>query len=283
MNSASTNRFDHVSLPIYELNEDGSVKPNSIFHRPFDYLHSRCVEYPFAASQLGDAKKILDVGTVKSDRVWISWLESLPIEVHATDYDEPFVPFNKMKFHKGDLRALPLESGIFDKILVVSVIEHIGLSDPQVVSKDKPLEDSAGDLAAFKELLRVLKKGGSIIMTLPFGTIDEIVLGSARNYTIKSIEKFNKLAEPIALDYYEYQHSMYRQLFSHERKIDGGMKKLKNIFKGGAGESLPQKIEPQPGLSGLVTWRKVSLGEAKATNKTHIDGVLCGVWKKLRD
>jgi len=238
------------------------------------------VEYPFAASQLGNAKKILDVGTVKSDRVWISWLEGLPIEVHATDYDEPFVPFNKLKFHRGDLRTLPLESRVFDKILAVSVIEHIGLSDPQVVSKYKPLEDPVGDLAAFKELLRVLKKGGSIIMTLPFGLTDEIVLGSARNYTIKSIEKFNELAEPIVLDYYEYQHSMYRQLFSSERKIGGGLKKFKKFFKRGEGGFLLQKIEPQPGLSGLVTWRKVLLEEAKATNKTHIEGVLCGVWKK---
>jgi SAM-dependent methyltransferase len=284
MGSDHNDKFNHVVVPLYELDNNGYIKPNPLFHRPFDYLHSRCVEYPFAASQLGDAKKILDVGTVKSDIAWISWLENLPIEVHATDYDEPFEPFKKVKFHRGDLRKLQMESESFDKIIAVSVIEHIGLSAPQVVSANKPVEDMEGDLVAFRELLRILKKGGSIIMTLPFGTHEEIVLGSARNYTIKSIESFNKLAEPWVLDYYEYQHSKYKMLFSDVEKKNQFTKiqRIKGILKmGEIANPIRQNANSMPEIPGAVTWRRIPMEDARATNMTHIEGVLCGVWKKL--
>jgi SAM-dependent methyltransferase len=284
MGSDHNDKFNHVVVPLYELDNNGHIKPNPLFHRPFDYLHSRCVEYPFAASQLGDAKKILDVGTVKSDIAWISWLENLPIEVHATDYDEPFEPFKKVKFHRGDLRKLQMESESFDKIIAVSVIEHIGLSAPQVVSTNKPVEDMEGDLVAFRELLRILKKGGSIIMTLPFGTHEEIVLGSARNYTIKSIESFNKLAEPWVLDYYEYQHSKYKMLFSDVEKKNQFTKiqRIKGILKmGEIANPIRQNANSMPEIPGAVTWRRIPMEDARATNMTHIEGVLCGVWKKL--
>jgi len=283
MESGSINRLNQVVVPVYELDEKGYVKPNPLFHRPYSYLHSRCVEYPFAALQLGDAKKILDVGTVKSDLTWISWLECLPFEVHATDYDEPFEPFRTLNYHKGDLRNLPIENDFFDRILAVSVIEHVGLSDPQVVSEDKPVEDPEGDLVAFKELLRMLKKGGSIVMTFPFGTRDEIVLGSARNYTIKSIEKFNNLAEPTVLDYYEYQHINSRCYYSHadiKNKITK-MQRIKELFH------VAKKENPKPLTSnsisappGVATWRRIPIEDAKAEHITQIDGVLCGVWRK---
>jgi SAM-dependent methyltransferase len=281
MGSDSTNSFNHIVVPMYEVDRRGHVRPNALFHRPLDYLHSRCVEYPFAASHLGDAKKILDAGTVKSAPAWITWLENLPIEVHATDYDEPFAPFRNVTFHKGDLRKLPIANNFFDKIFAVSVIEHIGLSDPQVASNDIPAEDYEGDLVAFKELLRMLKKGGSIVMTLPFGIHDEIVLGSARNYTIKSIEKFNKLAEPRVLDYYEYQHSSCKCLFSHRSKKKSVTEHLRTFFKGNTEGKIVSPSCSVPEMSGLVTWRRIPWEDASARNDTHIEGVLCGVWRKL--
>ena len=78
MTQNNLNNFTNVVVPIFELDKSGAVIPNTLFHRTWDHLHSRCIEYPFAASQVGDAKYLLDVGTTKSDSVWISWLESLP-------------------------------------------------------------------------------------------------------------------------------------------------------------------------------------------------------------
>jgi len=57
-----------LSIPIFEKDESGHIIPNLLFHRTYDRIHSRCIEYPFAASNIGDAKIILDVGSAKSDK-----------------------------------------------------------------------------------------------------------------------------------------------------------------------------------------------------------------------
>lgn len=55
----------YVQVPIFEINKDGSVIPNYVFHRSLDKVHSRCIEYPWAASKYSGEKKILDVGSAK--------------------------------------------------------------------------------------------------------------------------------------------------------------------------------------------------------------------------
>ena len=44
--------INQMTVPLYEMDDDGSIKPNLLFHRAWDKLHSRCIEYPFAAAQL---------------------------------------------------------------------------------------------------------------------------------------------------------------------------------------------------------------------------------------
>ena len=249
MTQNNLNNFTNVVVPIFELDKSGAVIPNTLFHRTWDHLHSRCIEYPFAASQVGDAKYLLDVGTTKSDSVWISWLESLPIEVHATDYDPPLVTLKNIVFHQADVRKLPIADSTFDKIIAVSVIEHIGLHSPQVIAESLPPIDQNGDLEAVRELARVLKPDGELIMTLPFGIKDELILGQqARNYTTNSIRKFEVFLKPIKLEYYEYQR----------RKFIG------------------EKDRPV----GLITWNRIPITSSKALHHNHTEGVVCGVWKK---
>lgn len=249
------NNFRDVVVPIFELDDRGAIIPNTLFHRTWDFLHSRCVEYPFAASQVGESQCLLDVGTVKSDAIWISWLESLSthsIEVHGTDYDAPIKPFKNIKFHQADVRELPIEDQTFDRVIAVSVIEHIGLQSPQVLASSLPSVDQDGDLEAVRELARVLKPGGELIMTLPFGIRDELILNrQARNYTTHSIRKFEQFLQPVKLEYYEYQRR--------------------------------QKIQNEDQPLGLITWNRLPLTSSKAEHHNHTDGVVCGVWKKTED
>ena len=291
-----TRNFDpktEVVMTLFQLGEDGSVLENVLFHRPWDKLHSRCVEYPFAASKLGDARLILDVGTGQADPVWISWLEKLPIEVHATDYDDPGQVFNHIKFHQCDVREIPLAEATFDKIFAVSVIEHIGLDNPQVRLENVPEIDTQGDLAAVEELARLLKPGGELIMTLPFGLHDGLILeGQARNYTQASLSRFDKVLEISKLDYYEYQHKDIVELFvEYPKKIKlwehimlrlGG--KLDSLFGRNIRDVIvsPEKFKRLNlnNLPGAVTWRRIPLSESRAEHRCHLEGVVCGVWKK---
>ena len=273
--------FSNVSIPLYEFDQLGGIKPNPIFHRPWDKLHSRCIEYPFAASQADGAQRLLDVGTVKADPAWLSWLEALQIEVHATDYDAPLRMFNRVCFHQADVRDLPIQEDYFDKIMAVSVIEHIGLASPQVMASELPQVDPHGDLDAVLELARVLKPGGELIMTFPFGVADELILGGeARNYTSQSIKRFNLALEPVRLDYYEYQYRD-KQIICDEYGDSGAESRR-----------VQQKLTLQPDLllpppvdmlPGVVTWRRVPKETTAARQKHHVDGVLCGVWRKPLD
>jgi SAM-dependent methyltransferase len=277
-------QFNKVAIPVYELDTDGYVLPNPIFHRSWDKLHSRCIEYPFAASKVDNAQVILDVGTAKADRVWIRWLDSLPIEVHATDYDPLNYSPTKLIFHQSDIRNLPtIGDNTFDKILAVSVIEHIGLENPQVNSQTMPSCGKRGDLDGFCELVRVLKRGGEIVMTFPFGNNNGLILnGSARNYTIETIKRFEKYAQPVTLDYYEYQYSRYKDIYLEYLPEKSKVQKNNELF-GMDKRKIDNKITSQlPSLLvlGLVTWRRIPMQNSRATQIGHIDGVLCGVWRK---
>lgn len=271
-----------LCIPMYEKDEHGHIIPNLLFHRTFDKLHSRCIEYPFAASNIGNAKIILDVGSAKADKLWVSWLDSLNIDVYATDYDELTYPVKNIKFYKSDIRKLDFCTNTFDKIIAVSVIEHIGLDRPQVLNKKKPRIEHDGDVQAFKELLRVLKGGGEIIMTVPFGIHDGLILGNeARNYAENSIKKFSSLAEPILLEYYEYQHKEYNKIFHEDQNLFSKMrsKLIVSINK----KDKNAVVSKESNFNGAVTWRCIPRYKTKAKNYYHVEGVLCGIYRKNAD
>lgn len=275
-------RSNRIAVPVFEYQSDGAIRPNRLFHRSWHKLHSRCIEYPFAASRLADAKVLLDVGVAQADPVWIAWLEGLPLEVHATDYDTPDKPFDSVVFHKADIRSLPFDDEVFDKVFAVSVVEHVGLVKCQVRRSCLPATGDDGDLAAVRELVRVLKAGGELVMTMPFGVVDGPILGdSARCYTMRTIRKFEAYCRPELLEYYEYQHRDIPKLYCEERSLWRSLasRALRLVGVGG-GRSVGVKDALQPRHLGGVTWRRIPLSEARASHRKHVDGVICSVWAK---
>ena len=267
-----------ISVPMYEKDASNHIKPNLLFHRTSDRVHSRCIEYPFAASCIGDANLILDVGSAKANKTWMSWLDSLDIEVHCTDYDTFDSEYEKVKCFQSDIRCMDIKDNTYDKVIAVSVLEHVGLANPQVYSTIKPEVNDDGDLQAFKELVRILKPGGEIIMTVPFGVQDGLILGNqARNYTATTIHKFSSLADPLVMDYYEYQHSLYGKLYTDNLCL---LSKISSIFNYDNIIGKDNQVENLSGIIGPVVWRFVSMNLARARQLKHVDGVLCSVWRK---
>jgi SAM-dependent methyltransferase len=262
-----------VDTPIYQLRSDGSVVPNPLFHRAWDKLHSRCVEYPFAATQVDGKGVILDVGTAKADPAWVTWLAGSSAVVHATDVDPPRFPASGIHFHRADVRALPLGDATVDLVLAVSVIEHIGLS-VALVDGPRPAVSTDGHLEAFVELLRVVRPQGRIVLTFPFGRQAGLILGgSARAFNESSLDAYRRLAVPLRLDYYEYQHAgggWCEEYPSPVRRVGRALRRLAGRTGGDASSA----------VDGAVTWRRVPRENAQALHRGHVDGVLCSLWRR---
>jgi SAM-dependent methyltransferase len=95
---------------------------------------------------------------------------------------EPFEAIAKalglsnLSYGHQDVRKLGFPDGTFDRVISISVIEHVF-----------PEED--GDLAALKEILRVLKPGGECLLTLPYKDKRHVVYMNGPVYEREGGEK----------------------------------------------------------------------------------------------
>ena len=71
-----------------------------------------------------------------------------------------------MKFVQGDILNLPFTDEEFGAVFCISTIEHIGLGFYQ-----DPQSQAPADHKAMQEASRVLKKGGMLVLTVPYGIV----------------------------------------------------------------------------------------------------------------
>jgi SAM-dependent methyltransferase len=115
----------------------------------------------------GTRAKILDVGSPKLLGLYLA--KRYAVDVQLTDIshlnvDEYRLLWNSIKdralgtaaFSLQDARALPYPPATFDVAYSMSVVEHV--------------EGERGDSCSVSELIRVLKPGGLLLLTVPFGT-----------------------------------------------------------------------------------------------------------------
>ncbi|HET6870746.1 MAG TPA: class I SAM-dependent methyltransferase [Solirubrobacteraceae bacterium] len=129
----------------------------------------RVAELPWAAAALTHCrpKRVLDIASPKLLAAWLA--EHTDAEVVATDLWDAEIArwrrlvgaadpagrrFAQLKLETADGTNLPQADGSFDAAYCVSVIEHI---------------PEQGDTTAIKELGRVLRPGGTLVLTFPFG------------------------------------------------------------------------------------------------------------------
>ncbi|MFW9973309.1 MAG: class I SAM-dependent methyltransferase [Candidatus Odinarchaeota archaeon] len=144
-------------------------------------INERIVEIPFLYKNLDFHKmnKILDLGCVGS-KISLQ-LSSLGYQVVGVDY-RPFIFKHKnLKFIQGNFFDIDLANESFDCVICISTIEHIGLPAYNI----DPFEH--GDKKAIEKIYNLLKRGGKLILTVPFGkaTVNQF----ERNYDQKSLEQ----------------------------------------------------------------------------------------------
>ena len=74
----------------------------------------------------------------------------------------------------GDLRSMDFRDECFDTIVCISTIEHVGMDNFLYTGqKEDTPKDPQDFLLALRELKRVLKQGGILYVTFPFGRFED--------------------------------------------------------------------------------------------------------------
>jgi SAM-dependent methyltransferase len=128
-------------------------------------VNERIVEVPFAFRALGDlgpGAAVLDVGSVEST-VPLS-LAAMGYRVTALDL-RPY-PFAHPNLEVAVARIEEFERApaSYDAALCISTVEHIGLG-----WYGEAVQDDGADRAALRRLAELVKPGGRLVLTVPFG------------------------------------------------------------------------------------------------------------------
>ncbi len=122
-------------------------------------------------------------------------------QINAVDISEEKVNsaqkvniFNNISFKKVSLCKLPFEDGNFDVIICSDVLEHI--------KEDKK---------AFGELVRTLKKGGTLLITVPYDSNwnKKVYKDYGHERTGYTAEDFNKLSKKHRLEVVKWEGYSY--------------------------------------------------------------------------
>jgi SAM-dependent methyltransferase len=144
-------------------------------------------------------KSIVDIGS----RIDGYIAHILPFcEVTYIDIREIY-PFHKnFKFKIGSVLNLPFEGNSVKYLSCLHVIEHIGLG------RYGDTLDPEGHIKAAKELIRVLKPGGILLLGTPIGK-EKLCFDSHRIFDPHTI---NKIFEPLKLNKFSYIDDMGKKI-----------------------------------------------------------------------
>ncbi|MBN1824053.1 MAG: class I SAM-dependent methyltransferase [Endomicrobiales bacterium] len=155
------------------------------------YMSPRLVEYPFVFMNLKlDKGNILDAGCCWNP-VGLQ-LASLGFRVWGVDFNKYELTHPNFTFVQSDICHMDFEDNFFDRVINISVIEHVGLGfygDPK---------DSA-DYQAMIEFRRVLKPGGKLLLTTHYGKKFE-----NQSYRVYDSESLNFILKGFRLEKIEY-------------------------------------------------------------------------------
>lgn len=122
---------------------------------------SRKAEYDFIFKHLPPyGSIILDIGC--TDSLLAFRLAQRGYRTYGIDVRDYSEKHSRLNFIRGDILHLPFQDSSLDAVIAVSTLEHIGLG-----AYGDPLCENADHLA-MQDVLRVLKPGGRLIMTVPF-------------------------------------------------------------------------------------------------------------------
>lgn len=147
-------------------------------------IDERCIEYPWLLAQLpASAQCLLDAGSTLNHEFVLDHPALNNKKLHIlTLAPEGYCFWLKgVSYLYDDLRDIPIRNDYYDAIICLSTLEHIGCDNTLYTRDERDRENRPDDFVlAVKELRRVLKPGGLLFLSVPFGAYRH--LGTAQQF-----------------------------------------------------------------------------------------------------
>ncbi|MFC2030391.1 DUF268 domain-containing protein [Chloroflexota bacterium] len=131
----------------------------------FDLEGEKLLDWSWIVSNLepNRGKRLIDIGCAQAPIVPTA--SALGYTVYGVDTDSLCYCLPGFEFYHDDYMDVVLPSGLFDVVVLCSVVEHIGLPGRY---DQKEIPD--GDLQAMKKAKGLLRPDGMLLLTIPVGS-----------------------------------------------------------------------------------------------------------------
>jgi SAM-dependent methyltransferase len=178
----------------------------------------RVVEFPWTVTR-DLTGRLLDAGSTLNHPHVLPRVRPRVDELHiVTLAPEPQAyPFLDVSYVYGDLRDLPIRDDTYDRIVSISTLEHVGMDNSQYGDGASASVEAALDLrAAVGELRRVLRPGGTIFVTVPYGVAAD--LGWQQVFDAGGLEELVEAFGPVEQrrEFFRYDEHGWRRARAEE-------------------------------------------------------------------
>jgi len=190
----------------------------------------RFIEIPWCLHRHGHAKVVLDIGYAHAEMEYLQGLANLNIpELVGLDIAPPkhltvTTPTGAvrplLKPVQADVRNTPFEADTFELIFCISTIEHIGMDNSNYHPGMIDVASTCGDFEALRELCRITRPGGRLLLSVPFGKYQNH--GWFQQYDFDRLMRLATASDYIVneVNFFAY-HNGWRECFPHELKTVG--------------------------------------------------------------
>ena len=169
--------------------------------------NERVVEIPWLLAQ-GLRGRTLDAGSALNHAAYLDRVLAVVDELHIVTLEPEGTSFpeRRISYVYSDLRNLPYRDALFDTVVSISTLEHVGMDNRGYGSETEQAEDAQRESeAAIRELRRTLAPGGRILMTIPYGEPEDH--GGWRQFDRDHLERLVAAAGPKEVDLRVYRYA----------------------------------------------------------------------------
>lgn len=163
----------------------------------------RVIEIPWLLSQRPSGRA-LDAGSSLNHREFLDRLLPLVerLDIVTLAYEGVAYLERDVSYLFADLRDLPYRDEHFDTVMSISTLEHIGMDNTAyagaAAGSTRASDPDAESCDAVRELMRVTRRGGRVLFTVPYGQRED--MGWQRQLDRADIERLLEAAAPSAIE-----------------------------------------------------------------------------------